>query len=84
MSIDSANRFLEAVAHDETLRDNFSHVNTPEEFIRITEQLGYNFTTEELMTLAKERSEGVVLRRSTGVWKWLRSINWVQSSPHSF
>ena len=77
MSIESANRFLEAVAYDETLREKFEAVTCPEEFLRITEQLGYSFTTTELMTIAKEQSQGVVTRRHTGVWKWLRSINWV-------
>ncbi|NJP08203.1 MAG: Nif11-like leader peptide family natural product precursor [Leptolyngbyaceae cyanobacterium RU_5_1] len=77
MSIESAARFLEAVAYDETLRDKFEHVRTPEDFLRITEQLGYSFTTEELMALAKEQSQGVMIRRHTGVWKWLRGINWV-------
>ncbi|MGI0485058.1 Nif11-like leader peptide family natural product precursor [Pantanalinema rosaneae CENA516] len=77
MSLESANRFLEAAAYDETLRDKFEHISSPEEFLKITEQLGYSFTTEELMTIAREQSQGVVVRRHTGVWKWLRSINWV-------
>ena len=77
MSIESANRFLEAVAYDETLRDRFESVTNPDDFLRITEQLGYSFTTDELMALAKEQSQGVIVRRSTGVWKWLRSISWV-------
>jgi predicted ribosomally synthesized peptide with nif11-like leader len=77
MSIESANRFLEAVAYDETLRDRFDHVANPDDFLRITEQLGYSFTTEELMAIAKEQSQGIIVRRHTGVWKWLRSISWV-------
>ena len=77
MSIESANRFLEAVAYDETLRSKFEQVNGPEEFLKITEQLGYSFTTEELMSIAREQSQGVYVRRSTVVWKWLRGIKWV-------
>ncbi|MCL6435362.1 MAG: Nif11-like leader peptide family natural product precursor [Leptolyngbyaceae cyanobacterium HOT.MB2.61] len=77
MSIESANRFLEAVAYDETLRSKFEGVSSPEDFLRITEQLGYSFTTEELMAIAKEQSQGVTIRRSTGVWKWLRSVKWI-------
>ena len=77
MSIESASRFLEAVAYDETLRDKFAAIEGPEDFIRVTEQLGYSFTTEELMSLARERSQGVTVRRHTGVWKWLRTINWI-------
>lgn len=79
MSIESANRFLEAVAYDEALREKFEAVSSPEEFLRMTEQLGYSFTTEELMMIAKEQGQhrGVITRRHTGVWKWLRSIHWV-------
>lgn len=79
MSLESANRFLEAVSYDETLREKFNAVKTPDDFHRIAEQLGYSFTTEELMTLAKQEGEkkGILARRSTGVWKWLRGINWV-------
>lgn len=77
MSLESANRFLEAAAHNEDLRDRFESVQSPEEFLKVIQQLGYSFTTEELLTLAKEQSQGISVRRHTGVWKWLRSINWV-------
>ncbi|MBD2019985.1 Nif11-like leader peptide family natural product precursor [Leptolyngbya sp. FACHB-36] len=77
MSKESATRFLQAVSSDETLREKFDRVQDSDEFIRIAEQLGYSFTTQELMTLAKEQSQGIAVRRSTGVWKWLRGINWV-------
>lgn len=77
MSLESASRFLEAVAYDETLRERFDQMQGPEEFLKITAQLGYSFTTDELMSLAREQSEGITVRRHTGVWKWLRSINWV-------
>jgi len=77
MSIESANRFLEAVSYDETLRDKFDDVTSPEEFLSLIEQLGYSFTTDELMTIAKEQSQGILVRRHTGVWKWLRGIRWV-------
>ena len=77
MSIESANRFLEAVAHDEALRSKFEGVTGPDDFIRVTEKLGYSFTTDELMAIAREQSQGVQVRRSTGVWKWLRGIKWV-------
>ncbi|UBF28191.1 Nif11-like leader peptide family natural product precursor [Kovacikia minuta CCNUW1] len=77
MSMESANRFLEAVAYDEALRNKFEQVDSPEDFLRISEQLGYSFTTAELMALAKEQSMGVSVRRNTGVWKWLRGVKWV-------
>lgn len=77
MSTESAHRFLEAVAQDEALRDKFKDANVPEDFLAISQQLGYTFTTEELRDIAREQSKGVLVRRKTGVWKWLRSINWV-------
>ena len=77
MSLESATRFLEAAAHNEELRERFESVQSPEDFMRVIEQLGYSFTTAELMSLAREQSQGVSVRRHTGVWKWLRQINWV-------
>jgi predicted ribosomally synthesized peptide with nif11-like leader len=77
MSVQNATRFLEAVSQDETLRERFGTVSTPEEFLEVCKQLGYSFTTEELKNIVKEQSEGVLVRRNTGVWKWLRSVNWV-------
>lgn len=77
MSLESATRFLEAAAHNEELRERFECVQSPEDFMRVIEQLGYSFTTAELLSLAREQSQGVSVRRHTGVWKWLRQINWV-------
>lgn len=77
MSKESATRFLQAISADENLREKFESVQDSEEFIRIAEQLGYSFTTQELMTLAKEQSQGIAVRRHTGVWRWLRGVNWV-------
>jgi predicted ribosomally synthesized peptide with nif11-like leader len=77
MSRESATRFLEAAAQDEALRDKFAGVTCPDEFLKISQQLGYSFTTDELMALVREQSEGILVRRNTGVWKWLRNINWV-------
>jgi predicted ribosomally synthesized peptide with nif11-like leader len=77
MSIESANRFLEAVAYDEGLRDKFQAVQGPDDFLSIIQQLGYSFTTDELLSIAHEQSAGISVRRHTGVWKWLRGINWV-------
>jgi predicted ribosomally synthesized peptide with nif11-like leader len=77
MSIQNATRFLEAISQDETLRERFVRVSTPEEFLDVCTQLGYSFTAEELKNLVKEQSQGVLVRRSTGVWKWLRSVNWL-------
>ncbi|HIK16893.1 MAG TPA: Nif11-like leader peptide family natural product precursor [Leptolyngbyaceae cyanobacterium M33_DOE_097] len=79
MSLESAQRFLEAVSYDDALREKFTGVTCPDEFLRLTEQLGYSFTSDELMKIAKEEGEnkGVTTRRTTGVWKWLRNVNWI-------
>jgi predicted ribosomally synthesized peptide with nif11-like leader len=77
MSIESANRFLSAAAGDEELRVRFDTAYSPEDFLSVSQQLGYSFTTDELLRLAKERSEGIIIRRGTGVWKWLRRVNWI-------
>lgn len=77
MTMQNATRFLEAISQDETLRERFIRVSTPEEFLDVCQQLGYSFTTEELKNLVKEQSQGVLVRRGTGVWKWLRSVNWL-------
>jgi predicted ribosomally synthesized peptide with nif11-like leader len=79
MSLESAQRFLEAVAYDDELREKFNLVQTPEDFLRLTEQLGYSFTAAELMAIAKAEGEnkGITTRRRTGVWHWLRTINWI-------
>jgi predicted ribosomally synthesized peptide with nif11-like leader len=77
MSIESANRFLNAAATDEELREKFGWVQSPADFLSVSQRLGYSFTTDELMALAKQQSEGIHLRRSTGVWKWLRHTHWL-------
>jgi predicted ribosomally synthesized peptide with nif11-like leader len=78
MSVESATRFLRAVAQDESIRERFDDVRSPEDFLRISDQLGYCFTTAELEEIVAEQSKGVAVRRSTGVWKWLRNVNWLE------
>lgn len=70
-------QFLQAVSQDTALRDNFKAAANPQEFIKIVEELGYTFTTKDLQAVVKEYSEGGVLRRQTGIWPWLRSVNWI-------
>lgn len=77
MSKESATKFLETAARKTDLRKHFQSVNAPQEFIRVAEKLGYSFTTEELKETVQEHSQGVKTRRRTGVWPWLRSVNWV-------
>lgn len=77
MSKQSATQFLSVAARNTEVQENFRSVNNPEEFVQVAEGLGYNFTTEELKDVVKEHSEGVTLRRKTGVWNWLRRVNWI-------
>jgi predicted ribosomally synthesized peptide with nif11-like leader len=78
MSIESATQFLKDVNWSWDLREKFQEVATPEEFIDVATQLGYNFTTEELEQIAHEYSEGAKVRRGYGVWAWLRTVNWIR------
>jgi predicted ribosomally synthesized peptide with nif11-like leader len=77
MSVKSASRFLCTASQDQRLRDKFNAVRSPEEFAEISNRLGYSFTPTELKTVVSEYSHGVLLRRNTGVWKWLRDVRWM-------
>ena len=77
MSLESADRFLKAVAHNQSLREKFEAAKSPEEFLNVSHRLGYCFTTAELQKIVSDFSQGSQLRRSTGVWKWLRSQPWI-------
>ncbi len=83
MSIESASRFLRAAAQDQTIREKFAAASSPAEFLQVSDQMGYCFTTTELEALIQELSQGAMVRRSTGVWKWLRNVNWVEKSRNS-
>lgn len=86
MSVESASRFLTVVAQDQLIREKFTAVTSPEEFLKISDQLGYSFTIAELKQLVQEFSQDAGVRRSTGVWKWLRNINWLHKAdetPHN-
>jgi predicted ribosomally synthesized peptide with nif11-like leader len=77
MSIESATRFLDAVTDDEVLRHQFDYAQTPEDFLSLAQEMGFSFTTRELAQVVLDSSTGVEIRRSTGVWKWLRQMKWV-------
>ena len=77
MSIKSAARFLSAASQDQVLRDRFSAVKSPEDFLCVSQEMGYNFTTDELKKLVVRQSRSVQIRRDTGVWHWLRNVNWI-------
>lgn len=77
MSRISVTQFLQAVAQNTGLRDQFKAAANPQEFIKIVEGLGYTFTTEDLKAVVKEYSKECIQRRQTGIWPWLRSVNWI-------
>lgn len=83
MSVESATRFLTAAAQDQIMREKFTAAASPGEFLKISDQLGYCFTISELEQLVQESSQDVIVRRSTGVWKWLRNINWVERASET-
>jgi predicted ribosomally synthesized peptide with nif11-like leader len=77
MSVKSAARFLCAASHDQTLRDKFTGIISADEFVNRSQQLGYCFTSAELKSVVSTESQNVILRRNTGVWKWLRQVHWM-------
>jgi predicted ribosomally synthesized peptide with nif11-like leader len=77
MSVKSAQRFLECVAHDGDLRHRFEAASNCGDFLSVAQEMGYSFTSDELMQVASQLSEGIDLRRPTGVWKWLRAVEWL-------
>jgi hypothetical protein len=76
MSVRSAARFLSAAAQDGQVRDRFAGVDSPEAFLQVSQCMGYTFTTAELLRLVRVKSLKNETRRLTGVWKWLRGVNW--------
>ena len=79
MSKESVDKFLTAIVSDTNneIRGKFADVTNPQEFITKCQELGYIFTTDELKAVLEDKSEGVEVRRNTGVWKWLRQYNWL-------
>jgi len=77
MPKESADQFLEDATQNSTLREKMGAATSPEEFVKIAEALGYSFTTQELKEVVSENSENVLLRRQTGIWPWLRHVNWI-------
>ncbi len=88
MSVENAEQFLKDALHHPEVRAAFHDAKTPQDFFKISESLGYNFSGQELETVVSEHSQGVQIRRRTGIWQWLRTVNWIdrqeaqsQSSP---
>ncbi len=78
MSIKSAARFLSAASQDQEMRDRFQSVKSPEDFLSVSQEMGYSFTTAELKKIITLKSRNIQVRRTTGIWRWLRQINWVE------
>lgn len=74
---ESAIKFLKDAADDIDLRNRFNEVRNSEEFIKIAAELGYVFTTKNLLSVVKEQSQLATERRD-GVWQWLQSVNWIE------
>lgn len=78
MSIKSAARFLSAASQKQEVRDRFNQVTSPQDFLGVSQELGYSFTTDELRKLVRRKSRNTQIRRNTGIWRWLRNVNWTE------
>jgi predicted ribosomally synthesized peptide with nif11-like leader len=67
---------LEAATTNEALREKLKSAVNPGEFVKIASELGYTFTAETLQVVVEKNSNGAIFRRKTGIWPWLRSVNW--------
>jgi len=77
MSKKNAGQFLADAAQNITLRETLEGATNAEDFLNIAHQLGYTFTKAELDDVIHFYSEGIKVRRSTGVWPWLRNVHWI-------
>lgn len=77
MSKEEANRFLTAITAKAELREKLEKAQSPQEFSQIAGDLGFKFTPDELKEVVEEHSRGVVQRRGTGIWHWLRNVPWI-------
>ncbi|MCC5898803.1 MAG: Nif11-like leader peptide family natural product precursor [Phormidium sp. BM_Day4_Bin.17] len=84
MSIENAEQFLKDALNHPDLRESFNNTETPEQFLTIARGLGYDFSSQDLKTVISDHSEGVNIRRRTGIWQWLRTVPWIdrQESHH--
>jgi predicted ribosomally synthesized peptide with nif11-like leader len=58
MSKESVSEFFLAVSSDETLQEKLAAATQPENFIKIAQEKGYRFTTEELFAVISEQNNG--------------------------
>lgn len=81
MSQENAEHFLETLTVKADLRLPLEGAQNPQDFAQRAAALGFNFTPEELKAVVASHSQGVSQRRHTGIWEWLRTVNWVERSP---
>ena len=77
MSTENAEQFLELITEDAALRDKLTGIASFDEFVNVAQSMGYEFSKHELKIIIKENSEGVTMRRKTGIWPWLRQFSWL-------
>ncbi len=77
MSTESVKDFLAKAAMDLEIQEKFKAAKNSQEFLEMAKSMGYDFTTDEMKAVVKQNSEGVLVRRQTGIWKWLRTVNWI-------
>lgn len=57
MAQEHAAQFFKTVQQDQALKEKLKATTDPESFVKIAEERGYNFTTEELDTELSKLSE---------------------------
>lgn len=77
MSVENAEQFLKDALHNRDLRAAFDEAKTPQDFFKISTGLGYDFSDQDLKTVISQHSQGAQIRRRTGIWHWLRTVNWI-------
>ena len=78
MSKENAEHFLKTLTVKADLRQSLEGADGPEDFAQRAAALGFEFTPAELRAVVASYSQGVRQRRHTGIWEWLRTVNWVE------
>jgi predicted ribosomally synthesized peptide with nif11-like leader len=58
MSKESVSEFFSVISSDEVLQEKLAAATDPENFIKIAQEKGYSFTTEELFAVISEHNNG--------------------------
>jgi hypothetical protein len=76
---ENAKRFLADASSRESIREHFIDVTNAHDFIEKVKSLGYDCDQDDLKAVVKSYSEKTEIRRNTGIWAWLRTVNWIDS-----